>query len=74
MRGHLEDLSTDKNSGNFVESFKLLARHVSVTSQHLQKVQKYNGYIVISLPSESELVCLLGDSVRTVDQNVEKAK
>lgn len=77
LRGHLEDLSTDENSGNFLETFKLLARYDPVANQHLQKVQKKDGYVVsyLSPQSQNEFICLLGDHVRrTIIQKVEKAK
>ncbi|XP_069077657.1 zinc finger MYM-type protein 1-like [Pleurodeles waltl] len=77
LRGHSEDLNTDGNCGNFLETFKLLAKYDPVAKQHLHRVQRTDGYIVsyLSPQSQNEFISLLGDHIRTVIfQNIIKAK
>ncbi|CAH2276695.1 Hypothetical predicted protein, partial [Pelobates cultripes] len=77
LRGHSEDLNTDGNCGNFLETFKLLAKYDPVAKQHLHRVQRTDGYIVSYLfpQSQNEFISLLGDHIRTVIfQNIIKAK
>ncbi|CAH2252162.1 zinc finger MYM-type 1-like [Pelobates cultripes] len=77
IRGHSEDLNTDGNCGNFLETFKLLAKYDPVAKQHLHRVQRTDGYIVsyLSPQSQDEFINLLGDHIRTVIfQNIIKAK
>ncbi|CAH2284490.1 zinc finger MYM-type 1-like [Pelobates cultripes] len=77
LRGHSEDLNTDGNCGNFLETFKLLAKYDPVAKQHLHRVQRIDGYNVsyLSPQSQNEFISLLGDHIRTVIfQNIIKAK
>ncbi|KAJ1198369.1 hypothetical protein NDU88_002210 [Pleurodeles waltl] len=77
LRGHSEDLNTDGNCGNFLETFKLLAKYDPVAKQHLHRVQRTDGYIVsyLSPQSQNEFISLLSDHIRTVIfQNIIKAK
>ncbi|KAJ1101702.1 hypothetical protein NDU88_006767 [Pleurodeles waltl] len=77
LRGHSEDLNTDGNCGNFLETFKLLVKYDPVAKQHLHRVQRTDGYIVsyLSPQSQNEFISLLGDHIRTVIfQNIIKAK
>ncbi|KAJ1113301.1 hypothetical protein NDU88_001553 [Pleurodeles waltl] len=77
LRGHSEDLNTVGNCGNFLETFKLLAKYDPVAKQHLHRVQRTDGYIVsyLSPQSQNEFISLLGDHIRTVIfQNIIKAK
>ena len=67
LNGHSEDLSTDGNCGNFLETFKLLANYDPFANQHLHRVQQTDGYIVsyLSLQSQNEFISLLNDHIRT---------
>ncbi|CAH2300340.1 Hypothetical predicted protein, partial [Pelobates cultripes] len=71
LRGHSEDLNTDGNCGNFLETFKLLAKYDPVAEQHLHRVQRTDGYIVsyLSPQSQNEFISLLACSVITFEQS-----
>ena len=75
--GHLEDLSTDGKCGNFLETFKLLAKYDPVANQYLHKVHQIDGYNVsyLSLQSQNEFISMLSDHIRTaIFQKITKAK
>ena len=75
--GHSEDLSTDGNCGNFLETFKFLAKYDPFANQHLHKVQQTDGYIVsyLSLQIKNEFISLLSDHIRTaIFQKIAKVK
>lgn len=77
LRGHLEDLCGSDNCGNFIETFKLLAKYDQVASHHLNKVQQSEGYVVsyLSPQSQNEFIKLLGDHVRIeIFQRISKSK
>ena len=77
LRGHSEDLSASDNCGNFLETFKLLARYDPVADQHLTKVQQADSYVVsyLSPQSQNEFIKVLGDHIRTqILQRILRAK
>lgn len=77
LRGHSENLNNDGNCGNFLETFKLLAKYDPVAKQHLHKVNQTDGYVVsyLSPQSQNEFISLLGDHIRTaIFEKITKAK
>lgn len=77
LRGHSEDLCGSDNCGNFLETFKLLAKYDPVANHHLHKVQQTDGYVVsyLSPRSQNEFIKLLGDHVRIeIFKKISKAK
>ena len=56
--GHSEDLSTDGNCGNFLETFRLLAKYDPVANQQSSSQSSSDRWVhcVLSLSTEPESV------------------